>query len=138
MTPPPLESRPLVLAIVAMLDAGLPNTIGIFWGMAPQGATPPYAVLYPDGGMESPADRSLADDVPTDLRFQITAVGATPEQAALVADKTALILLTAVPSVPGRRVRPIRQEGTQPVQRDDTAGELFFATAQYLARSDRA
>ncbi|MFI6477363.1 hypothetical protein ACIBH1_05485 [Nonomuraea sp. NPDC050663] len=133
----PLESRPLVVALMAMLDAGLPNTIGIFWGMAPQGATAPYAVLYPDSGMESAVDRSLSDEAPNDLRFQITSVGATPEQAALVADKTALILLTTVPTVPGRRVRPIRQEGTQPVLRDDTAGALFFATAQYLVRSDR-
>ncbi|MGW4406518.1 hypothetical protein ACWEJ6_20990 [Nonomuraea sp. NPDC004702] len=133
----PLESRPLVNAILAMIDAALPNTIGIYWAMAPQNASMPYAVLYPDVGMESFADRSLSDDAPNDLRFQVTSVGVTPEQAALVADKIATSLLTTVPTVPGRRVRPIRQEGAQPVQREDASTPLFFATAQYLVRSDR-
>lgn len=133
----PLASKPLVDAILAMVDAALPNEIGIYWAGAPQSAVPPYAVLYPDAGMESAADRSLADEAPNDLRFQVTAVGATGGQAALVADKVAAALLTTVPTVAGRRVRPIRQEGAQTVRRDDVSTTLFIATAQYLVRSDR-
>ncbi|MFE3452383.1 hypothetical protein ACFXJ8_26015 [Nonomuraea sp. NPDC059194] len=133
----PLESRPLVNAILAMIDVGLPSTIGIYWAGAPTNAATPYAVLYPDIGMESASDRSLSDDVPNDLRFQVTSVGTTPDQAALVADKVATILLTTVPTVAGRRVRPIRQEAAQPVRRDDESTTHFIATAQYLARSDR-
>ena len=131
-----LESRPLVNAILAMVDAALPNTIGIYWAAAPQDADPPYAVLYPDTGMESTADRALSDDVPNDLLFQVTSVGATAEQAALVADKVATALLTTTPVVSGRRVRPIRQEGSQPARRDDESTALYFATAQFLARSE--
>ncbi|WP_218154268.1 tail completion protein gp17 [Nonomuraea pusilla] len=125
-------------AIIAVVDAALPNTIGVYWGGAPQGVAVPYAVLYPDVGMESPADRSLSDDVPNDLLFQVTSVGSTAEQAVLVADKVAAALLDAVPAVAGRRVRPIRHEGSQPVRRDDVSTELFFATAQFLARSEAA
>lgn len=136
MTTTPLEARPLVLALVAMLDAALPNTIGIYWGGAPANASAPYAVLYPDVGMESIADRALSDDVPNDLRFQITSVGASAEQAVLVADKAKTALITAVPTVSGRRVRPIRQESAQPVRRDDVSTTLWLATAQYLVRSD--
>lgn len=136
MTTTPLEARPLVLALVAMLDTALPNTIGIYWGGAPANAAAPYAVLYPDVGMESATDRALSDDVPNDLRFQITSVGASAEQAVLVADKCSTALLTSAPSVAGRRVRPIRQEAAQPVRRDDQSTALWFATAQYLVRSD--
>ncbi|MEV0382419.1 hypothetical protein [Nonomuraea sp. NPDC050643] len=136
MTTTPLESRPLVLALVVMLDAALPNDVGIYWGGAPQTRQPPFAVLYPDIGMESTTDRALSDDVPNDLRFQITSVGASAEQALLVADKANTALLTGTPSVPGRRVRPIRQEAAQPVRRDDESTALWLATAQYLVRSE--
>ncbi|MGA4989871.1 hypothetical protein [Nonomuraea bangladeshensis] len=138
MTATPLDSRPLVLAIVAMLDAAFPNTIGIYWGGAPANAPRPYAVMYPDIGMESVTDRALSDDVPNDLRFQITSVGDSAEQALLVADKANRALLTTVPSLAGRRVRPIRQEAAQPVRRDDESTALWLATAQYLARSEPA
>lgn len=127
-----------MLAIVAMLDAALPNSIGIYWGGAPASAEPPYAVMYPDVGMESVVDRALSDDVPNDLRFQITSVGATAEQALLVADKTNAGLLTGLPEVAGRRVRPIRQEASQVVRRADDSTALWLATAQYLARSEPA
>ncbi|TYB69739.1 DUF3168 domain-containing protein [Nonomuraea sp. PA05] len=119
-----------------MLDAAFPNTIGIYWGGAPAGAARPYAVMYPDIGMESTADRALSDDVPNDLRFQITSVGDSAEQALLVADKANRALLTSLLTVPGRRVRPIRQEAAQPVRRDDESSALWLATAQYLVRSD--
>lgn len=136
MTATPLESRPLVLALVAMLDAELPSDVGIYWGGAPQNKQAPYAVLYPDIGMESVQDRALSDDVPNDLRFQITSVGASAEQALFVADKANKALLAGVPSVSGRRVRPIRQEAAQPVRRDDNSTALWLATAQYLVRSE--
>lgn len=133
-----LDSLPLVNAILAMVDAALPSTIGVYWAAAPQGAAPPYAVLYPDTGIESSTDRALSDEVPNDLLFQVTAVGASAAQAALVADKVAAALLANVPTVAGRRVRPIRQEGSQLVRRDDVSTALFIATAQYLARSESA
>jgi hypothetical protein len=119
-----------------MLDAALPAAVGVYWAGASANAAPPYVVLYPDVGMESVADRALSDDVPNDLRFQITSVGESAEQAMWIADKANMVLLATVPTVAGRRVRPIRQEAAQPVRRDDESTALWFATAQYLARSE--
>lgn len=123
-------------ALLTMLDTALPSNVGVFWAQASAAPDRPYAVLYPDGGMESSTDRSLSDDVPNDLRFQVTCVGDSADQAAWLADRVAAILLTTVPTVAGRRVRPIWQDGTQPVRRDDESTTLFIATAQYLARSE--
>lgn len=133
----PQEAHPLAEAIRLMLDNGLPTAVAIHLGGAPTGSTAPYVALYPDLGTESSVDRSLADDVATDFRFQTTTVGVSAAQALLTAGKVDTLLRTAVPTLPDRRVRPIRQEGSQPVDRDDTSTPVWFVTAQYLARSDR-
>lgn len=133
----PQDAHPLAEAIRQMLDNALPLAATVHLGGVPSGATTPYVVLYPDIGTESTADRTLDDDVSTDFRFQATSVGATYTQAMLTAGMTNTVLLTTVPAVAGRRVRPIRQEGSQPVRREDESSPLWFATAQYLARSDR-
>ncbi|MGW4663181.1 hypothetical protein [Streptosporangium sandarakinum] len=123
-------------ALLAMLRTAVPG-VGVHWAGAPQGAALPYVVLYPDIGIESTADRSLSDAVPNDLRYQVTCVGGSAEQAAWTADKVAAALLATVPTVAGRRVRPARQEAAQPVRRDDESVGLWIATAQYLTRSER-
>lgn len=133
----PLEPYPLALKILQLLDAGLPEAASAYHGGAPQGAVRPYVVLYFDVSDESSADRTLDDGVPNDLRFQATTVGDSADQALLIAGKADTVLRAMRPSVPGRRVRPIRQEGSQPVRRDDVSTALSIATAQYLARSDR-
>lgn len=133
----PQEAHPLAEAIRLMLDTGLPTAVTVHLGGAPANTLPPYVVLYPDLGTESSVDRSLADDVATDFRFQATTVGVSAAQALLTAGKVDTLLRTAVPTLPDRRVRPIRQEGSQPVGRDDTSTPVWFVTAQYLARSDR-
>lgn len=132
----PLPSSPLVEALIAMVQAAIP-TCGVHWAGVPDGTRPPYAVFYPDTGMDSTADRALSDDVPTDLRYQVTSVGESVEQAVWVADKVDHALLTGIPTVDGRRVRPTRKEGSQPVQRDDEFTDLWFATNQYVTRSER-
>ena len=133
----PQDAHPLAEAIRQMLDNALPSAATVHLGGVPSGTATPYVVIYPDIGTETPADRSLADDVSTDFRFQATSVGATYTQAMLTAGMANTVLLTTAPAVTGRRVRPIRQEGSQPVRREDESSPLWFATAQYLARSDR-
>lgn len=133
---PPLESRPLVKALLTMLNTGLGATCSVYWAEAPDGRLTKYAVMYPDTGMKSALHRTLANNGPDELRYQITSVGADPEQAMWVADKVAHVLLTAVPVVAGRRVWPAIEESSQPIRRDDTSTGLFYATAQYLSRSD--
>ncbi|GAA3416216.1 hypothetical protein GCM10018952_44520 [Streptosporangium vulgare] len=132
----PLPSRPLVGALLTFVQAGIPAACDIYWAEADAGATPPFAVFYPDSGMKSSFHRTLVNEGPNELRYQVTSVGATPDQAAWMADKVAAVLLGATPTVAGRRVWPAVEEGSQPVRRDDESTGLFIATAQYLTRSD--
>lgn len=132
----PQEAHPVAEAIRAMLDVGLPAAVSVHIGGAPTGTALPHVVLYPDVGTEAPVDRALNETVPTDFRFQATTVGGSAAQAVLTAGKVNSLLLTIVPTVEGRRVRPIVQEGSQPVDRDDDSTPLWFCTAQYLARVD--
>ena len=134
----PLDSRPLVKALIAMLENGLGEGCPVHWAGAPQDAVPPFVVIYPDSGMKSGFHRSLTNDGPDELRYQITAVGSGPEQALWAADKAAAALLGGVPSLAGRRVWPAVEESSQPVRRDDESTGVFLATAQYLTRSDPA
>lgn len=132
----PLESRPLVKALLAMLNTALGTACPVYWAEAPDSRPAKYAVMYPDTGMKSAFHRTLANNGPDELRYQITSVGADPEQAMWVADKVAHALLTAVPALTGRRVWPAIEEDSQPLRRDDASTGLFYATAQYLSRSD--
>jgi hypothetical protein len=132
----PLPSGPLVTALLEMVRAAVPSNCKIYLARAVQGAVPPYAVFYPDTGSKSPFERNVLNDAPRDLRYQVTSVGATPEQAAWVADKVAAALWSGVPTVTGRRVWPVIEEGSQPVRPDDESTGVFLATAQYLTRSD--
>lgn len=133
----PLESRPLILALVDMLEAAVP-TVGFHWAGAPTDADPPYAVLYPIPGFKSLEHRALTNTAPTEDRYQVTAVGQTAEQAAWISDKVTAALYAGVPSIAGRRVWPAVQESAQPVRRDDESTALYIATSQWLTRSDPA
>ncbi|MFB4285701.1 hypothetical protein ACBJ59_61315 [Nonomuraea sp. MTCD27] len=127
----------VITAYRDMLDALLPEAASVYLGGAPDGAPTPYVVLYPDIGTESPVDRALDESVPMDVRWQATSVGVTFGQALLLAGKVDTLTRRNPPAVPGRRIRPVRQEGSQPVRKDEESTGLFFGTAQYLARCDR-
>ncbi|MEV4246965.1 hypothetical protein AB0J63_26575 [Streptosporangium canum] len=131
-----LPSKPLVEALLAMVQGAVPVTCPIYWAQAAASPGQTYAVFYPDTGTLSAFHRDLLNRGPDELRYQVTSVGQSPEQAAWVADRVAEALLSAVPTVAGRRVWPAIEEGSQPVRRDDESTGLFFATAQYLTRSD--
>jgi hypothetical protein len=132
----PLPSRPLVDGLLVSWRAAVPVTLAIHDAEASPDAQPPYAVAYFDTGIKSGFHRNLVNDGPNELRYQITSVGVTRDQAAWVADKMAAAVLGAVPSVSGRRVWPAVEEGAQPVRREDDSTALFYATSQYVTRSD--
>ncbi|MGI5161392.1 hypothetical protein [Microbispora sp. CA-102843] len=132
----PLESLPLVQAIQELVQGALGDDCPVYLAGAPRDAPAKYAVLYPDTGVESQVDRTLADTMPNDLRYQVTSVGVGPEQAMWVADRSNGVLLTTAPAVPGRRVRKAVRESSQHVRRDDNSTGLYYATAQYMTRSD--
>lgn len=131
------DAYEIITAVRDMLDALLPTAAVVHLGGAPDGTRPPYVVLYPFIGTESTADRTLADTVPMDVRWQATSVGATFDQALLLAGKIDTLTRANVPDVPGRRIRPIRQESSQTVRKDEESTGLFLGTAQYLARCER-
>ena len=136
MTTSYLPTTPLVAAILVMVRASVPSSCGIYEGSAPQQVEPPFAVFYFDSGRKSAFERTLLNDAPRDLRYQTTSVGKTPEQARWVADKVAAALYGGVPSVSGRLVWPVIEEGSQPIRRDDESLTSFLATSQWLTRSD--
>jgi hypothetical protein len=138
VTAHPLDALPLVKAFEAALRASLEPGCRVYLGGAPREAAPPYVVLYPDTGTESDVDRALSDDVPNDLYTQITAVGEGFDQALWAADKANSVMLTTVPSMPGRKVRPTLKDDSQPVRRDDESTGLWYATSQYITRSESA
>ncbi|MGE7432760.1 hypothetical protein [Kitasatospora sp. NPDC001175] len=122
---------PHIDAVTASLAAA---QLTVYLGGAPQGAAPPYAVLYPDAGM--PVRASLADDRTTFVGIvQVTAVGATAEQALSVMDR-ARAALDAPLQVAGRvSYRPEALEGT-PVQRDDdVTPPVYYSAARWRLRS---
>jgi hypothetical protein len=132
-----LDSLPLAQELMAMVETatGFPQ----YLAGAPRDVTDAkYNVWYPDTGIKSGLIRNLANDGPDELRYQVTSVGVGPEQAMWAADATSASLAVGVPSVSGRRVWKTVQEGSQPVRRDDTSTGLWYATNQYLTRSDPA
>ncbi len=133
---PPLDSLPLIQALVSLMETAADNKFDVFFAGAPLQVTRPYAVCYPDIGIKSPYHRTLVNDGPDELRHQWTYVGDGPEQAAWVADKGSAALLTVIPTVAGRRVWRTVEESVQPMRRDDTSTGLYYVTAQYLTRSD--
>lgn len=136
MTETYLPAGPLAEAILAMVRAGVPATCDIYEGRSAEGAEPPYAVLYFDSSGKSPFERNINNEAPRDLRYQVTAVGATPEQARWMADKVFVPLVAGTPSVTGRTVWPAIQEGSQPAEPEDDSTGLFYATSQWLTRSE--
>jgi hypothetical protein len=96
-----------------------------------------YVVVYPQAG----APEGTLGDRYRDLLygFQITAVGATAQQAEIVADRARQVLLADPPTVAvtGRRVQPLWQILDQPAQRDDQLNPAeFYAVTQYRMRTE--
>lgn len=132
----PLPSRPLASALLTAWRAAVPATLAIHDGQSPPDAEPPFAVAYFDTGRKSGFHRNLTNDGPNELRYQITSIGYTRDQAAWVADHMAAAVLGPPPTVAGRRVWSAIEEGAQPVRPEDEAATLYLATSQYLTRSD--
>lgn len=119
--------RDHVAAVIGLLQA---SGLAVFDGGAPDGAAPPYAVVYADQGATSPQSLSFRS-VQRSVTAQTTCVGVNPEQARWAAEKVEGALLDVTPTVAGRVCWPIRREASQPVRRDDdlpgTTEARFYA-----------
>jgi hypothetical protein len=142
----PAALDPHVTGEQTLLDAALPAAVGVHIGGAPPGATPPYLVLYFDAGAVHGlvGDELLGTlgDRHRDLltEFQVTAVGATAQQAQELASQARVVVLTQQPTVAGRVVSPAWQvPGGPRVAPDyDLTPPLFYLPVIYQRRSGPA
>lgn len=137
----PAAAEPHIAAVVLAADTALQALTvprHAYNGTRPDTDTA-CAVIYGSPGLASgPLGDRFAD---LQIEFQVTAVGAGPEQALYIADVVkAALLATPPPPVAGRAVWPLWQPAPpQPVRRDDTVQPaLYIATAQYVIKSNPA
>lgn len=96
----------------------------------------PHLVLYPIVGGH--LDGTVANpDEDAALRFQVTAIGETREQAEWAADRARAALLSTALTVTDRRVTRVYNEFTGGTTRDDETREdagmsLFYAVDRYV------
>lgn len=119
-------SRPHSAGVLAALETtGKP----VGDGVAPDGAAPPYTVLYdiPGGSIDGTMGDPDADAI---WAYQVTSIGATADQARWMADKNTVALSggteldPVVLAVTGRRVkRNERVGGPGGIRRDDDLGK---------------
>lgn len=114
-------------AFLALLNAavGSPPLV-VHDGAVPQGAVPPYVVVYF-------ADADPIDSPSTHLtgeaRRHITdaychSVGDNAGSVRVVGGRVRGALLNITPTISGRKCWPIRRTDGQPAQRDETTGRL--------------
>lgn len=98
-----------------------------------------YVVVWPQPGTP---EGTLADSQRDLLyTFQTTAVGATAQQAEVIADLARARLLARPPTVTvtGRVVQPLWQILDRPVERDDDLNPAeFYVVTQYQMRTEPA
>jgi hypothetical protein len=122
-------------AVQVLLDAQLPASVGVAIGSG-VGLTAPYAVVYPDPGTP---EGSLGDRYRDLLvEFQVTCVGAGPQQAMDVAGRVRTVLLTQLPVISGRVVQPLWQEPTGERLRrdDDVSPPLWYLPLIFQMRTE--
>lgn len=131
-----ITASPVIDAVLLMVNTATGGIPPLYDGNSPRDAVSNYGVMFPDVGRRSEQHRDLLGHGPHELRYQVTSIGETREQASWVHDQFAIALLTLVPVVAGRRCWPAIQESAQTIRRDPTSTDLWLGTAQYLTRSD--
>lgn len=118
-----MTQRPHVAAIQAMLAAD--TSLTVFVGESPNSTDPPYVVLYPQ--MPLVRDEGLCGGATTRTHdFQTTCVGATVEQAQLLAGKVDAALREKRPVISGRETGFVRKDFSSPARRDDDVSPAVF------------
>lgn len=115
-------------AVLALLRAAPGTPLTVHDGAVPNGAVPPYVVVYfADNDPEDADSRSLED---AQTRYVVRAychsVGGNAAASRAVGDKVRAQLLGVTPAVAGRACWPIRREDGQPPQRDESTGSLVM------------
>lgn len=107
------------------------ETVRLYDGMAPDGASPPYAVLYADNGNATRTALAAVSDR-RDVSFQVTSVGLDGAGARSVAERVRAAVLDERPVVAGRTSSPVRQEVAEPLRVDrDVTPHLLYVVDVY-------
>ena len=120
-------------AMLDRLQAGTAGTqIRVFDGAVPNGAAPPYVVVYFTADTIQPGDapdKTVYEGHPDaiDLRAWVHAVGRNAGASREVAQWVRARLHNWQPSVAGRLCFPVRHESGQPPERDESTGVLVMA-----------
>ena len=131
------QTRPLTAAIVATLTAagltvgrGEKPTAG-GWQDDCTTVFTPYVIVYSLGGeLDGAIDYGAEDGT---IRYQLSSVGATAEQAEWVADAARLALLAATVSVSGRRLGHVDFDDLGGTVRDDRQQPPLWQVAERFA-----
>lgn len=130
------QHRPVTAAIVAALtSAGLTvgrgekPTAGGWQGQAGDSTFIPYVVVYGLGGgdLDGAIDYGAEDGT---VRYQLSSIGATAEQAEWVADASRIALLAASLAVTGRRLSHLDFYDLGAALRDDQQQPPLFQVAE--------
>lgn len=130
-------TRALANAVVARLRSQLEPAVTVYDGAvppAPNKPAPKYVVVYPDTGPRS-RDRLAAVSSKATLRFQLTSVGLTRDNAQAIADLADAAVCDYRLTVPGWAPAPISADESLavPVRPDnDVSPPVFYAVTQYL------
>lgn len=103
-------------------------TLAVHDGSVPDGALPPYVLVYfADTDPDLAESRSLIGGSTRHvLRAYAHCVGGNAGAARAVADKLRTAWLDVRPTVAGRQCQPIRREDGQPAQRDESTGSVVL------------
>lgn len=126
-------------AVIALLDAD--NTapaLVIHDGKVPNGAVPPYVLVYFDD--TDPDVTESRDQTGVSQRYVLRAithsVGTTASSSRAIAQRVRAALLDVIPAVAGRSCWPIRREEGQPTIRDETTlAASFDSVSTYRVES---
>lgn len=114
-----MTTAALVNAVLALLNADAQLTV--YDGAPPDGASPPYVVVYADSGLWSRPQLAGASDEVV-LKVWTHSVGLSSASARAVADHVRDVLLDAVVAVNGWAVSPITHDGPAPARTDPDLG----------------
>jgi hypothetical protein len=114
-------------AVLTLLRAD--TSLTVHDGRVPNGAVPPYVVVYfYDTDPELADSRSVTGGSSRYLlRVYCHCVGGNQIAARAVSQRVRAALLDAAPTVSGRVCFPIRREDGQPVERDESTGTLVHS-----------
>lgn len=121
------DPRPVYDAIVARLVSETGEEVGE--AQRPEGATPPYSVVYPLPDRATFGTLTDANQISLQL-FQVSCVGATMDEAQAMQTKVRAALLGWAPTVAGFTPNRIELDLGSGVRRDDK-GVVFITTDRF-------